>query len=234
MAKRPFAVLYAPPKTGGTAITRTLEAAGIVTHHVHTLRGDCLDEMVREFRDDGKVPSLNVWRSKYLIAHPPVSEKPWRLITTIREPIARAVSFHFHRLRRTGATEQPTVADLSGLDTDWFDDELGTTLGIDVYAEPFDAERGWQLYTGPTAEVLVMRQESLSVGPVADFIGVPLGEMAVANVTADKARLGASYGRYLETATIEREIVERIYGSRFARHFYTDEERAAFSRRWTG
>lgn len=233
MAKRPFAVLYAPPKTGGTAVTRTLEAAGITTHHVHTLRSDCLGEMVRECRDLGKVPSPNIWRSKYLIAHPPTSEDPWRIITTIREPIARVVSFHFHRLRLTGATEHPTVADFAALDTDWFDDEFRVTLGIDVYAEPFDAERGWQIYTGSTAEVLVIRQESLAVGPVADFIGVPLGEMALANVTADKAKLGTSYGRYLGTATIEAKIAERIYESRFARHFYTAEEREAFCHRWT-
>ena len=40
--------------------------------------------------------ALHLWESEYLLRHPPTPAAPWTVITTVREPIAQAVSAFFH------------------------------------------------------------------------------------------------------------------------------------------
>lgn len=119
----------------------------------------------------------------------------------------------------------------------WLDRELRDGLGIDVMAEPFDTDRGWQVYDGRIARALVIRQESFgTLGEALEtFYSLPVGSVAVirANEAADHAYAEA-YGASAAAVRIAAARLDQVYGARFARHFYSPSERVAFARRWSG
>ena len=82
-----------------------------------------------------------------------------------------------------------------------------------------------------------LRAEDLSdVGPraIASFLGLaaPLG--------IDRRNEGAAgdptsaYHRFVARGELPGDLVDAVYRTPLAQHFYTDEERARFRDRWTG
>jgi hypothetical protein len=115
----------------------------------------------------------------------------------------------------------------------WFEAELGTTFRVDVYAYPFPVEQGFQRITEPHIDLLIVRLEDFErVGAkaVSDFLGIPEFELVRKNVGSDKA-YNTLYERFKAEAVLPASYVDGVYGSRYARHFYSDEERALFRSR---
>ena len=117
----------------------------------------------------------------------------------------------------------------------WFDRNVKANLGIDVFAEPFDRERGWQIYEGEDARLLLIRQESFARLPeaVGAFYGLrePPAAVPHANAGEDHAYRG-SYREARERIRVPASILDTVYSARYARHFYSDTELRAFRRRW--
>jgi hypothetical protein len=116
----------------------------------------------------------------------------------------------------------------------WFDQEIKATLGVDVMAESFDRERGYGLYHGPRAAVLVLKLEHLAdllSTVVSEFVGVSLSETR-ANVRRQEKR-GEEYVRLKKALCLPEHVCDRIYSHAWVRHFYGEEEIAAFRARWT-
>jgi hypothetical protein len=179
----------------------------------------------------------------------------WRVITLTRDPVARNVSSFFQigqaqcllGLSRTGPL--PPVADevverlgdlflerFSGHDAPltWFDDELKAVLGFDAYATPFPARQGYAIYESDRIDVLVLRVEDLRVRAeqaLQEFLGVERFELVDAN-TAEEKNYSALYRRFVETVDLPDTYLRRMYDSKYARHFYTEGERAAFRSSW--
>ena len=101
-----------------------------------------------------------------------------------------------------------------------------------MYDAPFDHEQGWQTYHTPAIDLLVIRQESLAVEPLAAFVGVDLPELARSNA-ADSKDYADEYRAYVEGVRLDGELVERVYRSRFVRHFYGPAEIQQFKERWS-
>jgi len=165
-------------------------------------------------------------------------------VTIVREPLARSASDFFQsgeRWGRLGDVDATTAAferfaAHQGVPptTSWFDRELLPSLGIDVYDHPFDPDVGVGTIDGPTSRLLVLRHESLDAAPaaLARFVGHP-GEIALPreNVGARKA-YSELYDRVLRQVRFDERTLDLAYESQFARHFYSDAERAAFRERW--
>lgn len=202
-----------------------------------------------KFAHRGSAPfpgALHLWESDFLLRHPPSPAAPWDVITTVREPVAQAVSAFFHGSDRRGSlAEKPTPDELiDRLDDErwlqhplrWFDREFAPALGIDVFDRSFDTERGYEFVETPAVRVLILRQESFDAAPLAlqTFLGTsePIA-IARQNVGAQKD-YAAPYRAFLERATFSGEILQRVYESRFARHFYSADELERFEQRWRG
>ena len=50
--------------------------------------------------------------------------------------------------------------------------------------------------------------------------------------TADDKSYADLYAAFRRELTLPEPYLDRVYGSRFARHFYTPDELAAFRRKW--
>jgi hypothetical protein len=118
----------------------------------------------------------------------------------------------------------------------WFEREFEPTIGIDVYAYPFDADVGVATIDSPQARVLVLRQESLEVAPHAlgEFLGLDREiPVAAANVGAAK-RYGDEYERVVRDLRVASDVLDAAYESRLVRHFYSPAEVERFRARWGG
>lgn len=253
-------LVYQMGKVASQTIAETLVRLDLPSpvFHLHVLSQQLLEEDERRYRTnwtkDGTPAHL--WTSQHvrrrLEADP---ESRWRIVTLVRDPIARNVSMFFQTTHRWLALDPQRARYAEDPDSlmeelrerffehfaghdfpdTWFDSELRRFFGIDVYEEPFGTSRGYQIYANDKVQVLVIRAEDLRACASAafrDFLGVDVHELRDVNVSDEKS-YASVYRRFVETVNLPATYLARMYGSRYARHFYTQEELDAFRRRWT-
>jgi hypothetical protein len=194
------------------------------------------------------------------VRRPAPDGKKWKVITLIRDPVARNVSSFFENMelfeydyaaKMKSGREEDIVAELMELfrkkyidgsdaahvDADpltWFDEELKTVFDVDVLEGDFPVERGFEIYEGPLADVLFIRLEDLGtyMGEAFErFLGLEGAGLQQSNVGTDKD-YAPLYRRFLDTFKIPGAYLDRMYNSKVSRHFYTEEELAKFRSRW--
>ncbi|GIL15442.1 MAG: hypothetical protein BroJett039_06150 [Chloroflexota bacterium] len=116
----------------------------------------------------------------------------------------------------------------------WFDAQMRPVFNIDVFQEPFDHARGYQICQSKTNRLLVMRLEDLRrvVTPaMQEFLNIPNFTLTAANISETKG-YGEIYKQFVEQARLPHEYVERMHNTRYARHFYSKQELDADARFW--
>lgn len=237
-------LLYQMAKVGSTSVCRSLEEAGHHPLHVHCLTAKNQRAMALRYQHI-KLKPTHYYVQR--LVRPYLTWTPHRIqvISLVRDPIARYLGglFQWPICRDIVADDVATmrgkIADrLSQSEVlrngfSWFDQELKQTLGVDVFAEPFDRKNGYRMYRSPRADVLVLKLERLSeLLPtiVSDFIGTPLRSVQ-ANVGRQK-RNGVRYAEMKQTLQLPASVCEAIYDHEQIRHFYAEAEIEAFTERW--
>jgi predicted site-specific integrase-resolvase len=107
---------------------------------------------------------------------------------------------------------------------------------IDVYGQPFPHQKGYEIYHGKNnSRLLLIRLEDLDrVGQkvLGDFLNVKKFQLVHANV-AEKKEYSDLY-RDFKKIPLPASFLEKMYASRYARQFYTDEEINGFYQKWIG
>ena len=174
-----------------------------------------------------------------------------KIVTVVRDPIGRNVSMYFHDLHYWLAYYFSEVRskrlDGEGVDVlldcfretfdhdyplEWFDRELKRLTGLDVYDHEFDRARGWTKIDSGGVSLLIVQAERLrDCWPaVEDFCGRKL-EWREDNRTEHKW-YGALYADFSSRYFVSPAELDRIYSSRYAAFFYSENDRAAFKRKW--
>lgn len=193
-------VVHTFGKVGSTAVHRTLKEAGYEAIHVHSLMEP---KLLQDVKAKERVDYL---RSK---------KKPLKVIVLIRKPARRNLSAFFNS-RAAGILDSPHFEDFPHeIPLVFFDNEIKAYWGIDVYREPFDKQRGWQIYDD---KMLVIRQEDLMrvwKDAFNEFTGNRAPTLHQLNVTTLK---NAEYPNFCKT--VDPEYVARLHDSKYYRHFY--------------
>jgi hypothetical protein len=175
-----------------------------------------------------------------------------KVITLVRDPVATNVSGLFHNhlwwpaaLKAQCAASSPGCLEALGqyflnsyphdVPETWFDVEVRALYGVDVYAQPFDPARGYAVYHSDTADVLLLKLELLNQAApaaVGDFLGLPAFELVESNTAEDKSYADL-YKAFRREMSLPDAYLDRVYNTRFARHFYSPAELAAFRRKWS-
>jgi hypothetical protein len=236
-------VVFAMAKTGTTAVTAALQAAGFgPVFQIHDLDPTFLAREEREYRWSGR-PWRN-WDAQCVLRRPPTTRAPWRVVSLVREPIAQSVSAYFQPGVRRGYVDAATAVDelvqrfgdrLERLPLSWFESHLEPALGIDVYDTDFDTDRGFQIITTPTVKLLLLRCEGLDVAPqaLAELLDAdrPV-DVGRKNVGVDKT-YGDLYRDFVGALRPSPAVIDRAYSSRVVKHFYSSEEIARFREFWS-
>ena len=190
-----------------------------------------------------------------------IGEK-WRIVTLTREPIGRNISTFFENLAvRTlhyGHEYEiqsdyydisPTIVKLDALEelTDlflsrvrhnsplvFFDRELKAIFGIDVFAHEFPKAKGYDIYEGENADVLLIRLEDLSRcarKAFHEFLHIEDFALVDTNIGSEKD-YAPIYKKFKQTVSLPETYMNDMYQSKYMQHFYSQEEIKRFERIW--
>ena len=237
-------IVYQPGKVGSSTICDSLSAVSIKNATFHYLV-DYPPVFELGLTDYLKTALCTIRKREHI-----------KIITLIREPIIREYSLLFQYLGMFGPYMYMSVGD-SFIDTcakvlethtfslrdkgssygsqfDWFDCELKTAFGIDVFGHPFDREKGYTIIKQGNIELLLMKLEKLdSLEPIiGDFVGAPNFKLINSNEGSNKI-YKYLYKNVRESIKISREVVDVYYKDNPRMdHFYSEEEKAKFMEKW--
>lgn len=171
------------------------------------------------------------------------------VITLVREPVANNISMFFQLLDRYIGTDSK----ISDYDIDelidifiknymharpltWLDAEITSHFGIDVYQHPFPISQGYTIISRGNTSLLVLRCElddRKKAQAIANFLDLDDFELVRSNVANQKI-YAREYAEFRQRIRIPPALLDQMYDSRFARHFYSGEEIERFRARWSG
>jgi hypothetical protein len=220
-----------------------------------------LEPLTREIEHARAVfSSLGAWAKLRLTLHETLNERrlrrhllrpgrPLKIITSVREPIAANVSMFFQLLPwYIGGRYSPDRISTQALiqmfleryscyrPLIWFDEEMRHQTGVDVYRHAFPMDRGSVAFREGQIDVLVLKTEtddSVKEAAVSEFLGIEDIRLMKSNVGAQKA-YAQQYREFKERIRFPDSFFQTMYGSRYARHFYSDAEIGRFVQQWHG
>jgi hypothetical protein len=248
----PPVLVYTAPKVASTAVTAALHAAGQTVFHVHMISADSMRSLHPRTRRRGltrmRWDAISLEEiGKALAAGVIKPRHPARIVSLVRDPVARNISHYFETLDLLWQTERahervPVERLLSEYHErfrhergiEWFDEEFKPVLGIDVYEHPFPHDKGYVRIDSGPYEVLIMRHDLDDRSKekcLAELVGVGSVSLKPANVGAQKP-YAETYGEFLRRVELPEDYVDRLLDSKYARHFYGPEELARFRAKW--
>ncbi|MGV2829104.1 putative capsular polysaccharide synthesis family protein [Myxosarcina sp. GI1(2024)] len=260
---QPEVIVYQMGKVGSSTIVKSLQKLDLdfKVYHVHALSEQRIEELENTYRahfDRTRVIHSHLLESLYLRKQIKRNERQqkWKVITLVRDPIARNFSSFFQNVQHQRGydwqkklhTSSPDVLskelqkiflenldnNFKILDLDWFDRELKTVFGVDVFAKKFDPDKGYEIYQGEKADVLLLKLETLNRCANNAFREF----LQLENFTLSKKNIGRNklykqvYKSFLNDIKLPEAYIEEMYTSQFVRHFYSNSEINYFTNRW--
>jgi hypothetical protein len=186
----------------------------------------------------------------------------WKVVSLTREPVSRNLSVFFENLEIKSVDDgrryeisshyyriAPTIIELNRLNVlsalffekvnhdspdQFFEKEIKGVLGVDVFDRAFPTSQGYCIYEGAVADILVLRLEDLNrVAGQAffEFMGIADFELLNTNVGSEK-HYAALYNAFKAYVHLPEAYLNRMYRSRYVRHFYADAQIEAFRQKW--
>lgn len=217
--------VYQGKKVGSISLVVSSKMAGVYAVHVHSFNILGLDDRIIS----------NIIRAT-----------SGKIISLVREPIARQVSLMWHHLgteknnfwRRFNSFEEiekffysiPNSED----EFSWFDAEIGKILNINVFDFPFDREKGYSIIEKDGISLLLLKLEKLNSlkKVIGDFLGVEDFQLIYGNDANEKG-YKYIYEDYKRNVKIPHQFYDYYYkNNNYMDHFYTENEKKEFYERW--
>ena len=117
----------------------------------------------------------------------------------------------------------------------WFDEELKKVFGVDIYEFPFNFSKGYTIIKSKKISILTMKLERLDQcfqEAISLFLDMKDLKLLKQNMTEQKFYYD-TYKYIQSNITFDEEFCEKVYSSKFARHFYSPAEIESFIAKWT-
>ncbi|MFZ7127495.1 MAG: putative capsular polysaccharide synthesis family protein [Desulfobacterales bacterium] len=173
---------------------------------------------------------------------------PVYVICPIREPISRNISAFFQNfnldtgLNFSDKNEwlEDEMLDLflkhytHNICLEWFDTNLRTTFGVDVFSQPFPIENKWKIYKHKSIRILVYRSDldrSSQLDLISQFIGNKIPAWSQDNISAEK-EYGEVYKKFCSSVKLPDIYISIMCDSKFCRKFWSENEIEAIKNRF--
>ena len=251
-------LIYQTGKVGSSTVLKSLKALDLdmPIFHIHTLtpEGIAHGEAIHGHSLRSHFPrSKHLLESQYLRREMDrgLNGKKWKIVTLVREPVARNISSLFQIIdlllpnfidryeSKSIKVEELTELFLEQYPvesryTNWFDLELKPVFGIDVFSSSFPTSKGYKIYRGKHAHVLLLRLESLSKcaqDAFKEFLNIEQFILMETNISREKEYYTA-YKEFVDSVVLPDWYIEEIYTLKYVQHFYSEEEINAFKAKW--
>lgn len=239
-------------------------------YHVHALSDQGIIQMeqmywgetFKVFRKSLLPETQHVFASHFLRAqlNKRSTHEKWKVVTLVREPIARNVSEFFFSIDTT--KHDPHLPDFyemyesnaintsklidrfverfhensedSQLPLKWFDNEFKTVLGIDVFSSDFPKSKGYQIIREELTDVLLLKLEKIQEcysDAFNEFLELSELRLRRAN-TARQRKYYPAFKSFMDLVDLPASYVSTMYNSKYMRHFYDDEEINILWNKW--
>ena len=181
----------------------------------------------------------------YLLRRAFKQRKSTKIITLVREPLARNISMFFHDLDaylfaahtnclNTRQVALPTrdqqasvLMDVFEQEFDhnyvfnWFDNELFSMTGINIYQFPFDIDKGFSQINYNNVELICLRTDKLKqcIVPLSEFVGNSI-VLSDSNQAVSKW-YGEIYQKFKTEYQPSAKWINRAKKSKFTQHFFS-------------
>ena len=259
---------YQMGKVGSSTIHASLGALDLdqAIYHVHFLSPERVHEIEQQrrrfFRTEKQGSLKRPWLSEFLLEEVKKQDRRWKLITLVREPIARNISTFFENLEvgeQHGKKVFNVKSDYYRFDVDvelenvqplidlffkrlvhdrpltWFDDEIKSVFGIDVFEGVFPRDKGFKIIAGDNADVLLIRLNELNqCAAVAfkEFMNIDGFTLVQTNVGSNKD-YAPLYKAFKKGICLPEDYIDKMYESKFTRYFFSDEEIRQLRETWS-
>ncbi|WP_459555561.1 putative capsular polysaccharide synthesis family protein [Lacunimicrobium album] len=248
--ERSIILIYQPGKVASSTIAQTLsQYPQFSIWQLHSLIPDMIHRLIKTQLSAGMKPTKCLMQGEVIREELLIHKRaPFRVITLVREPIARNVSAFFERFSEFFPGRSPLDVSDQQLDdvfqnkfdhhaiVNWFDDDFYRALGVDLYTASFHKENRYAVMSHPHCDVLVLRTDLpdfRKIAAISLFLGMEeTPEVIQANVAELKVYKDV-YKRFASRIRLNDDLCEELLNSRYARHFYTEQERQQAMARWS-
>jgi hypothetical protein len=234
-------LVYQMGKVASSTVYGSIKGvAASEVHHVHRLVRSNIERIETEHHRRGWTPPSGPPEIAALLEFI-ATRQPAKVITLVRDPIARNISYYFHNLdkilSRERAHELPIETILHGFTErfpysddplTWFDYEFNVALDTDVYGSGFRAGmRAHRWQAGPY-DILLLRADApdeAKCEAVRSFLGLEQLTLTSTNLAEEKP-VADAYRAFREVVKFTPDYVDRMLESRVARFFFDDDSRS--------
>jgi hypothetical protein len=160
-----------------------------------------------------------------------------RFISGVRDPMARNISAFFHNMPADVTTVDEALERFAvqveqelQVTRHWFDQQVRSVLGIDVFEREADFSHGGHVVAG---NFLILRLEDPQEArerAVARFLDLETFSMPRMNVGSEKP-YSALYAEFKQRFRPSKALVDATFDCQYVRHFYP-EAREVMKARW--
>jgi len=173
-----------------------------------------------------------------------------KIISVVRDPVARNISSYFqsidrrfldlnNRFENKSLTIEEIIStffkyEKHELPIKWFDQEIKDIFGIDLYLNQFSKAKGYHIYKYDNIDFMVLKLEMLSECAqfaFKEFLNLSGVQILYNNVTANKP-YGHLYHQFINSIHLSDSYLDQMYNSKFMRFFYSEAEINLFRKRW--
>lgn len=239
---RDTVILYQMGKVGSQSLRKSIEAAGRPCVNLYSLGRPTLAQAAKGLDFPARRYQVLGGIRRAVYSRLIRSGGRSRIITVVRDPVARDLSllYHFLSVFIYNAIGQSTADEfdmqsliqriydeylIHGSACSWFDEEYKKSLGVDIYEHPFDRERGCGLIRSGNMEILLLTLEKLGENEetIGAFLELPHFKLMPTN-RAEMKWYRPIYETTKDSIRFDKEEIEAIYSSRFVQYFYSEQE----------
>lgn len=235
-------LVYQMGKVGSSTVHQTLQERGIDSVHVHYIADAHWGQGAKLYTKNNTTIPAHFHRGRLLRYWINWTERQVRVVSLVRDPIARRVSEAFELSHLQGVPARKPSKALRALRDQlasedalkypyaWFDREFLPMFDVDVLGHSFNREEGFGRITRENVDILIMTLEKLNeLVPtvLSEFIGKSL------EVKRNRVRTDQVYTQVKNNLTLSEETVRHLYDHPWMRHFYTDQDIEQFVERWS-
>jgi len=245
--KPPLILVYSLGKVGSSTLYYTLKKYFPKENvkHVHFLSDYALNEMLPKTNHTRHIkPGFEI---REMVKAFKKENRPVKIITLVRDPFAREISNFFQNLVDfvPGSLDEYTKKELFAhfnekvnfnYQLEWFDKEFIRYTGINIYTYPFNHKKGYTIIKKSGFHILAFKLESLNFTyshALKKFLGKKINQLEVSNKSSQKVGVPPVLKYFKTKFRLNDEYINRVYDSKYVRHFYTEEEIMLFKKRWS-